>query len=131
MFAWRLVILAAFALGLCGCERAQVVDPKVRALVGDARVVLLSASWCGFCRRARADFRAWGVRFSEYDIETSDVGRRAYARIGESGVPILLIGERQFHGYSPARVRHLLDAAGALPAAPATSPSSHSVSFRG
>jgi hypothetical protein len=99
----RLLVLATFAIGLCACGRAEVVDPRVRVLVGHARVVLLSASWCGY--------------FSEYDVETSDIGRRAYDLIGERGVPILLIGQRQLYGYSSGYVRRLLDEAGALPPA--------------
>ena len=113
----RAAIVVALGVGLLACGSRATVGRDVRALVGPTPVVLLSASWCGYCRKARAAFRAWGVDFREFDIETSAIGRRAYALIGIRGVPILLIGERQLFGYSAPRVRGLLDEAGALPSA--------------
>jgi glutaredoxin len=124
----RVLIVLMVATCMVACERSEKVAPEVRATVGDSKVVLLSASWCGYCKRARTDFRAWGVHFREYDVETSDAGRRAYALIGERFVPILLIGERQLYGYSPATVRKMLDEAGALPSTAPALPSSLSVS---
>jgi len=100
---------------LGACEPSATVTPGLRAAVGESKVVLLSASWCGYCKRARSDFRAWGVQFRELDVETSDAGRRAYALIGQRVVPILLIGNRQLYGYSSATVRAALAEAGALP----------------
>jgi glutaredoxin len=117
----RFLIVLALLASVAACERANTVAPEVRAAVGDVKVVLLSASWCGYCKRARADFRAWGVHFREYDVETSEAGRRAYALIGQRSVPILLIGERQLYGYSSAYVRKALDDAGALPPASSSS----------
>lgn len=111
----RAVIVAMLALGLLACGSGTIVAGDVRALVGPMPVVLLSTSWCGYCRKAHADFTAWGVEFREFDVETSDIGRRAYARIGIRGVPILLIGDKQIAGYSASRVRGLLAEAGALP----------------
>jgi glutaredoxin len=126
--ALRVLIVLALLASLVACERPNMVAPEVRVAVGDAKVVLLSASWCGYCKRARNDFRAWGVHFREYDVETSEAGRRAYALIGERSVPILLIGDRQLYGYSSAYVRKALDEAGALPSKTSAIPSSLSVS---
>jgi len=121
-----MVLMLVVCLG--ACEPSNTVTPGVRAAVGDSKVVLLSASWCGYCKRARTDFRAWGVDFRELDVETSDAGRRAYALIGQRFVPILLIGDRQLYGYSAAAVRKALAEAGALPQNASVDPSLLSVS---
>ena len=114
-----MLLLAALACaGLAACARRQPVDEAaLRAVVGDKPVVLLSAAWCGYCKKQRADFERWGVDFSEHDVETSDAGERAYALLRGRGVPIVLINEHRIHGYAPSRVRELLDAGDLLPAA--------------
>jgi len=63
-------------------------------------VVLYSAEWCGFCRAAREHFRARGIAFSEYDVESSERGRADYAKLGARGVPVILIGERRMNGFN-------------------------------
>ncbi len=128
MSALRILVVLALVACLAACAPSGKVAPDVRAAVGNSPVVLLSASWCGYCQRARTDFRAWGVQFREFDVETSDAGRRAYALLGERFVPILLIGDRQLRGYSSAVVRAALADAGALPRNASEDPSSPSVS---
>lgn len=127
MTALRTFVLLAAISCVVACGPTDKVAPDVRAAVGDSTVVLLSASWCGYCRRARADFLAWGVQFREYDVETSETGRRAYALIGARFVPVLLIGDRQIRGYSSRVVRAALADAGELPRNASADPSSPSV----
>ncbi len=88
----------------------------VRAVVGDEPVVLLSATWCGYCKKLRADLDRWGVRYREYDVEGSPEGERAAALLRSSGVPVLLVRERRFVGYVPQQIHQSLSEAGLLPA---------------
>ena len=110
-----LATLLGTALSACA-RRAPVDETALRAQVGDKPVVLLSAAWCGYCRKQRADFERWGVDFAEHDVETSEAGERAYALLRGHGVPIVLINEHRIHGYAPPRVRELLEDASLLPA---------------
>ena len=64
------------------------------------KVVMYSASWCGYCRKARRYFEAHQVPFEEYDVETSDKGQRDYAALGAHGVPVILVGEQRMNGFS-------------------------------
>ena len=113
----RPLLLACLLGTLAACTRSTPVDATaLRAAVGSEPVVLLSASWCGYCRRLRADLKRWGVPFKEYDVEQSEAGARAFALLHGRGVPILLIGETRSHGYVPKQVRQALFAAGLLPA---------------
>ena len=66
------------------------------------QVVMYSASWCGYCRKARDYFTSHGIAFNEYDIETSDKGQRDYERLGAHGVPVILVGDRRMNGFSEA-----------------------------
>jgi glutaredoxin len=108
--------LSVVLVGLAACARPVTVDRQaLRATIGDAPVVMLSASWCGYCKKLRADLRQWDVAFSEFDVEDDGAGTRAYSLLRGHGVPILLVGEHRLSGYAPARARELLTEAGLLP----------------
>lgn len=74
--------------------------PPAPAAAPAREVVLYSTRRCGFCRQARAHFRAQGIPFTEYDIETTARGARDFRRLGGRGVPIILIGEQRMDGFS-------------------------------
>jgi glutaredoxin len=113
----RPLLLACLLGALAACTRGVPVDQtELRAAVGSEPVVLLSASWCGYCRKLRTDLKRWGVHFAEYDVEQSEAGARAFALLHGRGVPILLVGDTRSHGYVPNQVRKTLLAAGLLPA---------------
>ena len=102
------LILALTLLSACS---SQVDLTDVRAMIGDAPVVLLSTSTCGYCRKLRADLSDWGVDYVDVDVESDRNGQRLYDLVNGRGVPILLIGDEIIHGYSPTRSRGLLVAA--------------------
>ena len=77
----------------------ESVRPAPAAAPG-AEVVLYSTQRCGFCRKARAHFRARGIPFTEYDVETTERGARDFQRLGGRGVPIILIGDERMDGSS-------------------------------
>lgn len=104
--------LALLLAMLAACtSQADIVE--VRAAIGDAPVVLLSTSTCGYCKKLRADLAAWGVDY--IDVESNDDGWRAYDLVNGRGVPILVIGDEVVHGYAPDRSRGLLLAAKLIP----------------
>lgn len=70
-------------------------------------VVMYSAVWCGVCKRARQYFVANKIPFSEYDVETSDRGRKDYASLKGRGVPIILVGKQRMDGFSPGRFKQM------------------------
>lgn len=73
----------------------------------DKRVVMYSTTWCGVCKSARKYFQANNIPFSEYDVETSERGRRDYARLKGRGVPIILVGKKRMNGFSSARFQKM------------------------
>lgn len=100
-----------FLLTLLSACSSQVDMTDVRAMIGDAPVVLLSTTTCGYCKKLRADLSGWGVDYVDIDVESDQNGQRLYDLVNGRGVPILLIGDDIVHGYSPTRSRGLLAAA--------------------
>jgi glutaredoxin len=75
-------------------------------------VVMLSASWCGYCRRARAFLQDEGIRYCEYDIETSEEGRRRFASLPLKVIPVLAIRGDTLVGYNRTEIMQTLAAHG-------------------
>ena len=77
-------------------------------------VVMLSASWCGYCRRARAYFHENKIAHCEYDIETTPEGRRLFAGQPVHVIPIMFIGDSTLVGFNRDEVVQTLIANGVL-----------------
>jgi glutaredoxin len=94
---------------------------RVRALLGiqapasRVRVVLYTAPWCGFCKKAAAHLRSRGIPFKERDVdsdrsaavELSQKLRRA--GLSGGGVPVLDIAGTIVIGFNRERIDRLLD----------------------
>ena len=73
---------------------------SVSTQVNSGSVTLYGASWCPYCRGARAYLAQHGVAFQEVDIDTPS-GRYAYDIAGgRTGVPLLIVGNRRVQGFS-------------------------------
>lgn len=77
-------------------------------------VVMLSASWCGYCRRARAFMQDEGIAHCEYDVETSAQGRRDYAAMPVKIVPVIKAGDDTLIGFNRDELMQSLLAQGLL-----------------
>ena len=96
-------VLLAVAVIFWPVGSGSAVD-QARDLVGHDRVVMFSASWCGYCDRLRSDLERAGVPFAERDIEASSANHNAWRSLGGRGVPLTLVGDEVIRGYAPARV---------------------------
>lgn len=98
----------------------NVEEIKIRSFSGTADVVLneddfgarevkiLTTTWCGVCKKAKAYLAGKGIYFSEYDVETSDIGRQEYKRLAGKGVPIILVGKQRMDGFSSSKLEQML-----------------------
>ena len=75
-------------------------------------VVMLSASWCGYCSRARAFMQDEGIAHCEYDVETSAQGRREYAAMPVKIVPVIKVGDDTLIGFNREELKQSLVAQG-------------------
>lgn len=87
---------------------AALVPNPVRAeSCRDQPVVMISTSWCGYCRKARQFFADNKIDFEEIDAErtTSPGIRETYRR---TGVPLIIVGAEEIRGFNEPRLRRAL-----------------------
>lgn len=113
--ALRVAVIMVLVTLIGGCERTPVDHVALRALVGNEPVVLLSASWCGYCRKLRSDLVEWRVPFRELDVETNFAGESAYRLLNARSIPLLLVNKEVQRGYSRNETQRRLRNAGLLP----------------
>ena len=75
-------------------------------------VVMYSAVWCGYCKKARQYFAANDIPFKEYDVEKSRKGKRDFKKLKAKGVPVILVGDQRLNGFSASSFRQIYDRAG-------------------
>ncbi|MCG7908436.1 MAG: glutaredoxin family protein [Candidatus Thiodiazotropha taylori] len=66
------------------------------------KVVIYSTEWCGYCEKAKRYFKRKKIKYTEYDIEKSSRAKRQYKKMGATGVPVILVGNRRMNGFSEA-----------------------------
>ena len=72
------------------------------------RIRLFSTPVCGYCRVAKAYLVDNGIDFVEVDITRDRRGRRdMIVMTGQSGVPVILIGEKCLVGWSEAEFQRM------------------------
>jgi glutaredoxin len=97
---WTLLLAAATASAQTPRALADTSAGVVRpAAAPSAEVVLFSASWCAYCRQARAYLARVKVKYKDVDIDSPE-GKAAYAVAGGGGVPLLVFKGEQLRGYS-------------------------------
>lgn len=110
LIPWLCGVGLLFVLVIFSTKTKSERVRDARQIVGDDAIVLLSASWCGYCRKERADLERWGIDFTEFDIDTDSRGRAAYESLGGRGVPTTLIGQQFMVGYGPDEMRRMISA---------------------
>ena len=110
MGPWPLILLVMAATWFMS-RQDSAVDPVycgVNKSAGDADVVMLSAEWCPYCRRARKFFVNESINYCEHDIETSHTGRRLYRESEIKVIPIIRIRDELLVGFSKAEILQTL-----------------------
>ncbi|MEL0587159.1 MAG: glutaredoxin domain-containing protein [Candidatus Thiodiazotropha sp. (ex. Lucinoma kazani)] len=83
------------------------IEKMSQGALSNERVVMYSAKWCGYCKKARRYFKSNRISFVEYDVESSAKGNRDYKKLGAGGVPIILVGKHRLNGFSEASFRNI------------------------
>jgi glutaredoxin len=97
-------VVAAFAI-----ERALAFAHDPTRGNPPNNVILLSASWCGYCMSLRQHLTELHVPYTDLDVERTTQGRWAFEAVRGSGVPITIVGDQVIRGVGrePARWRRL------------------------
>lgn len=78
---------------------SQVSRPPAPRPAQNAGVVLYVASWCPYCRRAKAWLAQRQIPYQEIDIE-SEVGSAEFQMAARGGgIPYLVMGQRHVRGF--------------------------------
>lgn len=119
---WRaLAILGAVLLAWLALQGLlHPAAPSARFCDIDVRpdadtVVMLSAAWCGYCRRARTWLVANDVRHCEYDVETQAAGRDQFAALPVKVVPVFKLRGDTLVGFNRTELEQALAAHGLRP----------------
>lgn len=73
------------------------------------RVELYVTSWCPYCKKAEAFFRAQGIPFIAYDVEKDSAAARRKEELDSgNGVPFAIINGQKIHGFSEQAYREAL-----------------------
>jgi glutaredoxin len=102
-----LMVLACHAAGAEEIRNRVDAEQPGPAVQATPDVILYSASWCGYCRKAREYFKKKGIPFVEIDVEMSTKGREDFARLHGRGVPLILVGDQRLNGFSRYRFDRL------------------------
>ena len=89
--------------------------PSVSSYNGSVKkVTMLSAQWCGVCKRAKAYMNSHKIAFEEWDIDQSEYARAKMNELGAKGVPVILVGKQKMVGFSAEELESMIKNAGAL-----------------
>ena len=84
-------------------------SPEQAQRYSQARVVMYSTEWCGYCKQARRFLDSKGIAFTEYDIDTSAEGRKAYEALGGRGIPMLDVNGALLRDFAPEQIEAALE----------------------
>ena len=85
-------------------------QPVIANVAGNYDVVLYTTTWCGYCAKTRKYLAENNIKYTDFDVEHSEKGRKDYERLGRNGIPIVVINGKTFiHGYSPKKISEALN----------------------
>ena len=95
--SWRLSSKRATEIMLANLPDAASEQP----VSGQSEsVILYSATWCGYCKKARAHLDGAGIRYELRDVDNEAIGRELREKTGRGGVPVLDFSGEILRGYS-------------------------------
>ncbi|MCP1514748.1 glutaredoxin family protein [Pseudomonas rhodesiae] len=80
---------------------SQAVSEQVRT---QARVVLYTTEWCGYCKQIRRFLDQKGIPYQQFDIEKDAQARKAYEALGGGGIPFVDVNGTLIRDYQPEQI---------------------------
>jgi len=72
------------------------------------KIILLSTTWCGYCKKAKLFLKQNRIQFTEYDAETSQKGRSLMRKYHKSSYPTFIIKGEAHSGFNPSWIKERL-----------------------
>jgi glutaredoxin len=67
---------------------SEQMDRGLTSLNSNDSLEIFVADWCGHCRALEKALTDEEISYKRFDIESSDVGRSEYNKLGRGGIPI-------------------------------------------
>lgn len=114
---YALILAAGLAVGVAVAKapalfKKEFVQGDYSAYLTEhkAKVVLYGTETCPYCAKARAYFKENGIAYADLDVGKPGQVRDEFVKLGGSGVPLLLIGDRRIEGFNPNSINSALKA---------------------
>lgn len=125
-FCAQIVALFVFAVAgvFAGPRLVALHDrwfPPPAFIVGDyaalyaenaQRVVVFTSSTCPHCKRTREFLDSRHIAYADLVIDKSPAAQKRFDTLGESGVPVIFIGDRKIVGFRQDAIEDALKARG-------------------
>lgn len=73
-------------------------------------VTIYSAPWCAFCHMAKQYLTSKKIDYKDIDVEQNpDAAREMVAKTGQTGIPVIQIGEATIIGFDRPRIDSALE----------------------
>ncbi len=72
------------------------------------QIILYSADWCGWCKKAKIHLDRQGVNYQIRDIDQPQNLQELVSKTGQKGIPVLDVGGKVVTGFSPERYDQLI-----------------------
>jgi len=83
-------------------------ETRQEKVLKQTKLILLTTTWCGACKRAKQYLREKRIPFTEYDAEKTEQGRSLMKKYKGRGYPTLIIGNDSMAGFDPRWVKERL-----------------------
>jgi len=80
-------------------------DKKIE--VEQPSIILLSRPGCGYCTKAKNLLDSRGVKYTQYNVQTSKKGRTLFKKYKGRGVPLIINGSQVIRGYNAQEISKL------------------------
>jgi len=77
--------------------------------MGEKKVIVYSAEWCPWCHKAIDFLKEHKVEFEVRDVgENPEYAKEVQEKSGQTGIPIILVGEEVVIGFNQPKLKELL-----------------------
>jgi glutaredoxin len=79
-----------------------------------ARVVIYTTLRCPHCQHLKRWLKKNQVPFLDFNVAKPGKMQKQFFKLGGQTVPMIMVGDRQFVGFNPNQLKHVLEEEGLL-----------------